>query len=156
MNEQAIKMTGYCGLFCGDCLRYRSKLTDSAKSLLNELEKRKFDRYAAIKMRFDNAFENYPIFIAILEKIIGLECKKPCREGGGCSTLDCQILACCIEKQYEGCWQCEMLNHCDKFDFLKPFHGETPQKNCIDLQNNGFDNFDSKKQAFYIWDGAKN
>jgi hypothetical protein len=58
----------------------------------------------------------------------------------------------CGEKQYAGCWECESLHDCNKFDFLKPFHGETPKNNCIDLLNNGFDSFPSGKHAFYIWD----
>jgi len=152
MNKQIIEMTAYCGLFCSDCVRYRSKLTDSARLLLAELEERKFHHYAEVKMKFDNVFENYPVFIDVLKKIVELECKQSCRKGGGCSAFDCPILKCCIEKQYEGCWECEQLKYCNKFDFLKPFHGETPRSNCIDLLNSGFDNFDLRKQAFYTWD----
>ena len=156
-NKQVIEMTAYCGLVCGDCLRYRNELTKHAKSLFIELAKRKFADYAAIKMKFDNAFEDYPIFIAVLKKIVELECHQSCRKGGGCATIDCQILKCCLEKQYEGCWQCEQLRDCNNFDFLKPFHGETPKSNCIDLQNHGFDNFAARKRPFYIWDQkAKN
>ncbi|MDR0476950.1 MAG: DUF3795 domain-containing protein [Desulfobulbaceae bacterium] len=152
MNKLLIEMTAYCGLFCRDCLRYESEVIDKAKSLLSALEERKFDQYAEAKMQFDSSFEDYPLFIVLLKKIIALECKKSCRQGGGCSAFDCPILKCCLEKQYEGCWQCERLTDCDKFDFLKPFHGENPQKNCIDLRNNGFDNFDLRKRAFYVWD----
>ena len=158
MSGQRLKMIAYCGLFCGDCLRYRSKITDTARVLLLELEKQEFYKYAQVKMKFDEEFKNYSLYVDMLKKIIGLECKRSCREGHGCAAFECQILKCCVENQYEGCWECERLVGCDKFDFLKPFHGETPKNNCIDLHNNGFENFVSRKQAFYVWDqpGAGN
>lgn len=152
MNDQLIAMTAYCGLVCSDCLRYRNELTDNAGSLLTELEKRKFAQYAEIKKKFDNAFENYPAFVSVLKKIVELECQQSCRKGSGCSAFDCPILKCCLDKHYEGCWQCKQLPHCDKFDCLKPFHGETPRNNCLDLRNNGFGNFTSRKRPFYIFD----
>jgi hypothetical protein len=158
MSKQHLKMIAYCGLFCGDCLRYKSKITDTARSLLLELEKRKFYDYAQVKAEFDEDFKNYSLLIAMLGKIIKLECKQSCREGRGCVAFECQILKCCVGSQYEGCWECKRLADCDKFDFLKPFHGETPKNNCIDLLNNGFENFILRKQVFYIWDqpGATN
>jgi hypothetical protein len=152
MKEQIMEITAYCGLFCRDCLRYRGKIPDAARTLLSEIEKRKFDNYAEVKMIFDKSFDNYAVFIGILRKITELDCEKSCREGKGCSSFECPIVRCCLEQKYEGCWQCHQLTSCDKFDFLKPFHGETPKSNCIHLRDNGFDNFTAKKQAFYIWD----
>jgi len=76
-----------------------------------------------------------------LKKIVELECEQSCRKGGGCSAFECEILKCCIEKQYNGCWECEQLNYCNKSDFLKPFHGETPKNNCITLRETGLENF---------------
>ena len=31
-----IELTAYCGLYCGDCIRYRSKASDPAKPILEE------------------------------------------------------------------------------------------------------------------------
>ncbi len=155
MSKEMIEMTSYCGLYCNDCVRYRTKMTDNARSLLNELKNNNFYQYAEVKKQFDNVFENYGVFIDVLEKIVELECKQSCRKGGGCSAFDCPIMKCCIEKQYEGCWECEQLNNCNKSDFLKPFHGETPKNNCIILHENGLENFALKKQAFYIWNQKK-
>jgi len=152
MNNQSNEMIAYCGLFCNDCVRYRSKLTESAGTLLIELEKRKFSDYVEVKREFDNAFKDYPVFLTVLKKIIELECKEPCRKGGGCSAFDCRIVKCCVEKKQEGCWECGQLLSCDKFDFLKPFHGDTPKNNCVDLRDNGFDDFDPRKEPFYLWD----
>jgi len=146
------EMIAYCGLFCGDCVRYGSTLTESARTLLTELEKRKFSDYVEVKKKFDDAFKDYPIFVDVLKKIVELECKESCRKGGGCSAFDCQIVTCCVEKKQKGCWECEQLVACDKFDFLKSFHGETPKKNCVDLRENGFDDFELRKNSFYLWD----
>ena len=152
IKKEVMDMTAYCGLFCRDCLRYRGKISDAARSLFVEIERGNFAHYAEVKMKFDKSFENYSVFIDVLRKIADLECKESCRKGGGCASFDCPILRCCLEKKYQGCWQCDQLTNCNNFDFLKPFHGETPKNNCIDLRNNGFENFTTRKQAFYIWD----
>ena len=145
-------MTAYCGLVCSDCVRYRSEIIDAAKTLLTKLDDGKFHHYANVKKEYEGAFEKYPVFIEVLQKIIGLECRQSCRIGGGCSSVDCQIVKCCLEKQYQGCWECDRLSICHEFDFLKPFHGETPKNNCMEIRNNGFDDFPSRKHVFYVWD----
>jgi len=152
MKEEIMELTAYCGLFCRDCLRYKGKIPDAARVLLSEMERRKFDNYAEAKMKFDKRFENYTVFIDVLRGIAELDCDKSCRKGGGCSGFECPIVQCCLEQKYEGCWQCDQLTSCNKFDFLQPFHGETPKNNCAYLHDNGFDNFIAHKQAFYIWD----
>ena len=39
MSKQEVELTGYCGLYCGDCIRYRSRAADLAEELLDELRK---------------------------------------------------------------------------------------------------------------------
>ena len=151
MSEHILDMTAYCGLVCSDCIRYRGELTDTARSLLSILEKRDFHHYAAVKMKYEHVFEQYPIFVDVLKAITELECRQSCRKGGGCSSFACPIIECCIEKQYQGCWECEQLDNCDRFDFLKPFHGDTPKNNCNEIHNNGFTNFALIKHPFYVW-----
>ena len=46
---EEIELIGYCGLYCGDCIRYHSKASDLARELLSELQKTEFGKYAAIK-----------------------------------------------------------------------------------------------------------
>ena len=48
MSKQEIELTAYCGLYCGDCVRYRSKASDLARELINELKNTEFDKYAEL------------------------------------------------------------------------------------------------------------
>ncbi len=41
-------LTAYCGLHCGDCIRYRSRASELADELLKEIEKTKFTEYAKV------------------------------------------------------------------------------------------------------------
>ena len=49
MSEKEVKLTAYCGLYCGDCIRYRSKAADLARGLLNELQDTEFDNMLKLK-----------------------------------------------------------------------------------------------------------
>ncbi|HZD58952.1 MAG TPA: DUF3795 domain-containing protein, partial [Anaerolineae bacterium] len=131
------KYIAYCGLYCKDCLRYNSDLINNAEDLKDEIIERHFQEYVDIKKASDNGFSKYPDFIDVLDKIIGLKCEKPCREGNGCSTLECKILSCCKTKGFEGCWECKSFESCSNFDFLKPFHGTTPQDNLRLIRDKG-------------------
>ena len=59
------KLTAYCGFYCSDCIRYRSRASDLARNLLIELKSKGFDEYAKLKgstkKQFDSIkqFENY-------------------------------------------------------------------------------------------------
>jgi hypothetical protein len=75
MDKQLLEMIAYCGLFCGDCLRYGSKITNDARALLIELERSKFHYYAEVKMKFDNVFENYHVFIDVLKSSVKITSK---------------------------------------------------------------------------------
>jgi hypothetical protein len=47
--DKDIELIGYYGLYCDDCIRYRSRASDLARELLCELQNTEFGRYAAIK-----------------------------------------------------------------------------------------------------------
>jgi hypothetical protein len=96
----------YCGLFCPKC--YKMKISTSAKQLLTELESAQ-DKGAKYLQEFPNLKSD-------LEKLINLECKKFCREGGGKSSI-CPIKKCCVERGIDGCWECSDIDDCKK---LKP------------------------------------
>ena len=42
-------LTAYCGLYCEDCIRYKSKASELAQNLLEEFKRCQFSEYAAIK-----------------------------------------------------------------------------------------------------------
>ena len=131
MEDKTKNPVAYCGLYCEDCIRYQDNIAESAQQLLDILDENEFEKYADVKKRDVSSFENYQHCIDVIKDIVKLHCNRPCRVGDGCPTFDCQILRCCKEKEYEGCWQCEQVKECDKFDFLKAMHGDYPSKNCL-------------------------
>ena len=124
MSREEIELTAYCGLYCGDCIRFRSRVSDLAGELATELQATEFDKYADIKssavkqMNAVKNFDHYREFYEVLEAIAALQCNTPCRTSGGCPTFSCQILECCKKKEYEGCWQCNAFKYCDKLELI--------------------------------------
>ena len=157
MSKEEIEQTAYCGLYCGDCIRYKSKAADLARGLLIELQDTEFEKYAEIKSgsakQFDTAkqFEHYGQCYEVLEAIVALQCNNPCRVSGGCPTFSCDILKCCCEKGFEGCWQCNEFESCAKFDSLKSIHGDSPQQNLKKIEELGLDKWIERRCKPYVW-----
>jgi hypothetical protein len=151
MSKQEAELTAYCGLYCGDCLRYRSKVTELARDLMSELQAVQFDNYAEVKSAFVKEFENYKGFREVLDAIIKLRCDIPCRAGGdGCVQI-CEIKSCAQSKNLEGCWECSEFEECDRFRFFKVFHGDTAKENLRKIKKYGLDNWAEHKGKFYSW-----
>lgn len=134
-------LIAYCGLYCGDCYRYKGKLADLARDLRKELRAEKFDKTAE-KMStnsFFATFKDYPQCYEVLGQIVKLRCKRACRGGGGPPV--CKIRACCEKLNIEGCWQCDEFETCKKLDFLKPYHEDAHLKNLKMLKISGVDAF---------------
>ena len=157
MSKKDIELTGYCGLYCGDCIRYRSKASDLARALLSELQATEFDKYAELKgsskKQFDAVaeFQHYKECCEVLEAIVDLQCNTPCRVGGGCATFSCDILKCCQGKGYEGCWQCNEFESCGKFESLESIHGDCPRANLKKIKELGLDKWAEHRHKPYIW-----
>ena len=143
-------LTAYCGLYCGDCIRYKSTYAPLARKLSDELKKAGFDRYAGVKSMHDERYRGYDEFDKYLLALVDLQCDNGCRDGG-CPALNCEILQCCQEKGFEGCWECSTFENCDKFDFLKPFHGDGPVNNLKKIRELGLDKWLEQREKFYIW-----
>lgn len=152
MSETIKELVAYCGLYCKDCIRYRNSIIKRAKALLEALTESDFESYATIKKNTNTTFKNYDSFIEMLRDIVQLRCDQSCRIAGGCSSFECQILRCCREKGHEGCWDCKQFDACDKFEFLKAFHGDTPKKNCSVIQQYGLEKLEEERSPFYVWD----
>ena len=151
MTNTARELTAYCGLYCGDCIRYKSKAADLAADLLGELRNTEFNKYAEVKSRSVKELRQYQECCDTLQAIVELQCNTPCRVGGGCPTFACSILECCQKKELEGCWQCGEFEHCQKFEFLKPFHGNSPIQNLRKIKELGLDRWVEHRQRFYVW-----
>jgi hypothetical protein len=139
-------LVAYCGLYCGDCYRYKGKIADLARDLRKELRQEKFDNTAG-KMSenaFFAVFKNYSQCYEVLGEIVKLRCKRTCQGGGGPPV--CKIRECCRKKNIEGCWQCDDFETCQKLDFLKPYHKDAYIKNLKILKKAGIDSFINGKR----------
>ncbi|MFC1990440.1 DUF3795 domain-containing protein [Chloroflexota bacterium] len=151
MSKEEVGLTAYCGLYCGDCIRYRSKAADLARELISELKNAEFGKYAKVKSHLMKQFQHFKDFIAVLEAIVELQCNNACRVGGGCPSFSCKIVECCQEKRFEGCWKCEEFEKCKEFEFLKPFHGDTPQQNSKKIREMGLEKWAEYRYKCYVW-----
>jgi hypothetical protein len=145
-------LTGYCGLYCGDCIRYKSKASELAIDLLKEFENTKFADYARAKQSQISDFQHYEGMVNLLAHISRLRCEVPCRRGGdGCGGSSCLIIECVKGKYFEGCWECSEYKVCEKLDFLKPFHGDTPLHNLDRIKKLGIEAWAKHRGKCYPW-----
>jgi len=157
MSKKDIELTAYCGLYCDDCIRYKSKASDLSRKLLKELRNIEFGKYADIKSssekQFDavEQFKPYKECCEVLEAIAALQCNTPCRVGGGCPTFACAILECCRKKGFRGCWECDEFEICEKFKSLKAIHGDSPQHNLKKIKELGLDSWAEHRSKPYMW-----
>lgn len=101
MATTKLKLIAYCGLYCPKC--YKMKIAASAKQLSAELKSA--EEKGAKFLQESSEIEK------VLNKLISLECKKFCREGGGKSST-CPIKICCAEHKIQGCWECLNFDSC--------------------------------------------
>ncbi len=151
MSKQQVELTAYCGLYCGDCLRYRSKVMDLARNLGNELQAVQFGRYAEVKSAFEKKFGDYSTFHEVLGAIAHLRCDIPCRSGGDGCLQPCDIKGCVLSKNLAGCWECKEFEVCGKFQFFKVFHGDAAKKNLRKINKFGLDKWAEHREKFYVW-----
>lgn len=147
----SLDQTAYCGIYCQDCIRYQNKYVQYAQELKNELEKIEFSKYAAIKTPFGADFEKYKEFRDVLDALVKSQCENPCRVGGGCAGKPCKIMACCVSRNFQGCWECAELDECEKFDILEPRCGEMPKNNIRKIRQHGIKDWIGVRDKFYIW-----
>ena len=134
-------LIAYCGLYCGECFGHEGKIADLARDLRKELRKAKFDKFAKFisQYNFGKAYEHYPECYEVLGMMVKFRCKRACKAGGG--PPFCKMRKCCQKNGYEGCWECEKFETCEKLDFLEPVHGEAHLKNLRKIKKKGMDEF---------------
>jgi hypothetical protein len=143
--------TAYCGLYCKDCMHYKNNYSIHAQRLIDELKRIEFREYAKINSGFKANLENFDIFSDVLKTLAAIKCDKTCRVGGGCSGNPCTIMKCCLSKDHEGCWECNEIGPCEKFDILTPVCGENPKINLSLIKKHGVESWVDFRKKFYIW-----
>lgn len=141
------KYTAYCGLYCLDCIPSNEKLFKSLEELENLLEDIKFDKYAELKAKTNETFNEYSKFIEVLHEMKNLECTDLCTEGG-CKE-NCKIRECVKEKNYEGCWECKEFKECELLDYLKGIH--SIEHNLEMIKEHGVEHWADKREKHYNW-----
>ncbi len=177
------KLVCPCGLTCCDCLFYKSEIYDAARKLkklikLNDLDL--FLKGNSIKKNWKSLsehmllgeeqeweqvgkyleiFKDMPLFINILDGIIKLQCKATCQETGGCSlggnTHECHALRCVKSNGYDGCWQCDKFENCDKLGFVKERYGAVIEENLRIAKDKGVEEVKSHGNRYYVWQRKK-
>ena len=118
----------------GDCIRYKSKASDLASQLLNELGKTRFEDYAMAKCKHVKELSGFDETARALEAISSLKCERPCRQGDGGCTDPCEIARCVLSKGIEGCWRCNGFEECDKFESPEVLPWRRPKRELEDDQ----------------------
>ena len=144
-------LTAYCGLYCGDCIRYRSRASDLATDILKEFERTKFADYAKIKKRQMPQMAQYDAAISVLKAVSQIKCQMPCRLGGDGCGGSCPVIQCVKENNLKGCWECAEFKTCGKLDFLKAFHGEAHIKNLQKIKDMGIESWIKHREKCYPW-----
>jgi hypothetical protein len=142
------KFTSYCGLYCLDCIPSNKELFSTVRELENQLSNLRFARYAELKSKGNDAWEDYPKLIEILKEIGKLESSAPCREG---CQANCRIRECVLNKNYNGCWECDNYRNCELLQPLKEIH--TNLEYHLELiQKEGLENWSVKRKSHYSWE----
>ncbi|MEW5913146.1 MAG: DUF3795 domain-containing protein [Thermodesulfobacteriota bacterium] len=152
------QLTAYCGLYCGDCLRFDSRALRLARELEAELDQGGWEPYAQAKAAADPAqvrgaaqFAHWPQFRALLASLASQACAAPCRLGGDGCAGPCGVKACCLAKGLEGCWQCPQFRSCPELKFLLPLHGQNLLDNLELLQSRVPEQWAPQRRGFYAW-----
>ena len=149
MADESTRYTAFCGICCLDCIPSDRQLFAAVAELKKRLSEVQFEKYAGLKSTRIEVFKAYPTFIDVLNSIAALECRTPCREGGG--PADCAIRDCCLRKHYEGCWACSDNRTCPLLVRIKSIHANTQYH--LDLISKvGLENWLSQRRAHYSWD----
>ena len=140
-------LLAYCGLFCADCAGYSGDIADSATKLAQVLDAYQFDRTA--RALFSEQVGDYGAFQETLAFLSELRCPRICRERSA-GEKDCRIRACCIEKGYYACYECDAFETCTAFEMLEELHGDACIRNLRAISEIGLDEWLAKGERFWF------
>jgi len=145
----SLENIAYCGLYCGECPNHTGVIADLARDLRKELRNFRFDKTAELlsKYPFFKEYEKYEDCYTVLGAMVKMRCGKTCRNGGGNPT--CKIKNSVKKKKFEGCWECNDFENCEKLQFLQTNHGVAHLKNIRIIKKKGIDEFESGEKYWY-------
>ncbi|MBN2461424.1 MAG: DUF3795 domain-containing protein [Candidatus Cloacimonetes bacterium] len=126
------KLLAYCGLYCGDCAGHSGEIAHAARILLNLLKKYKFKLTA--RHMFHEEIHDYDEFIDTLSFMANLICPRICRLR---DKSNCSIWACCRERGFIACYQCNEFENCEKLQSMEDLHGDSCQINLRSIRRLG-------------------
>lgn len=129
-------MVAYCGLYCGDCAGYAAEIADAAEVLLRSVRKYGFTRTAL--HLFPEDLPDMEGFVKKLAFMTGLRCSAVCRLKKDDETK-CKIRACCREKGYYACHECDIFEQCGTLAGMKDLHGDSCIKNLQGIRSMGLE-----------------
>ena len=134
-------LIAYCGLYCGQCHGFSGVIPDLARDLRKELRANHYDKFASFisSYSFGKDFIEYETCYKVLGAMVKFRCKKGCRSGGG--SPFCAIRKCVLKNEFDGCWECNEFETCEKLEFLDHVHGDAHIKNLKTLIKNGKTDF---------------
>ena len=146
-------MTTLCGLWCGDCVPANDRLfalTAELETLLKEIQ---FEEYAEYKSATVPEFKDYVVFATVLDAFKKIHCRNYCRNGPvsiAASSPTCKIRMCALEKELDGCWDCDTYATCDMLIRLSNLHPAV-MDNLAALKEHGIENWLEHKGKNYRW-----
>jgi len=63
----------------------------------------------------------------------------------------CDVLTCCREKGFDGCWQCDEFEKCGKFESFGALYGDSPRQNLRTIRNFGLEKWVGHRHKCYTW-----
>ena len=74
-----------------------------------------------------------------------LRCSSPCKKGGG--NPDCEIRLCAEKKSFDGCWQCDIFEGCEKLKVLEQFDDPIYVENLRRVKEIGMEKFINEMES---------
>jgi len=144
-----MNLVGHCGLYCGDCPGHNQRIADLARDLRRELRRASFAKTAELfsTMPGFGMFRDYDQAYAVLGGMMKLRCKAPCRTRTGPNL--CAPRKCCAKHGYEGCWECDRFEDCDKLKQWEPSHGDAHIRNLRFIRRHGLAAFVGGRRHWY-------
>jgi len=127
-------LVAYCGLYCGNCFSHTGQANQLSKDITKIIQDNKFNGNSNIVPFIEpNLLNKYYKWLRSKKET---RCKKACRDN---DQRSCKIKECCTLKEFEGCWECDKYENCDKMEFLKIIHNDAHIKNMRAIREIGID-----------------